>query len=445
MPTVSGKWKWNDTLPAVESDILQDINYSYLKNDTVRKQTQILLTNYSSVVGNVLEMHYGTIDVPYNGDAGNWQSEYDKVIDFGSSPQEVSQDFYDYLTANATQQSTPTTVKAVSSDNLARFKQKCDETYQKKGEGGGGITNAQVIEKVEQLPTATADSPDFVQTPDGTLYRKKAVEGVSLLGTWVFNFDDTFAIVPPTISENINYNITFISNGQTFNLLQQQNYKNIAIYLYYDTTQVCTDSSGSGWTNTAYKTIQITDVSSLTNVDEFTTWLTANATKQGGGASVSYEYVAQQDIPTPTTADNGKVLGVANGAYALQAAGGGGTKLYKHHFNISSALGESGQLIAGADKCILGYIDVISITQDKYATFNDFYDDILYEKIIRMENSLVNATIQWYVQDGDREHDNDWISTYSYLYVFYRTGITTYRLNPTAGPNAISSDTVTPL
>lgn len=42
--------------------------------------------------------------------------------------------------------------------------------------GGGGITNAQVIEKVEQLPTATADSPDFVQTPDGTLYRKKAVE-----------------------------------------------------------------------------------------------------------------------------------------------------------------------------------------------------------------------------------------------------------------------------
>lgn len=36
-------------------------------------------------------------------------------------------------------------------------------------------------------------------------------------------------------------------------------------------------------------------------------------------------------IPTPTTSDNGKVLGVANGAYALQeASGGGGTQLYQH-------------------------------------------------------------------------------------------------------------------
>lgn len=45
-------------------------------------------------------------------------------------------------------------------------------------------------------------------------------------------------------------------------------------------------------------------------------------------------------IPAPTTADNGKVLGVANGAYTLQAAGsgggGGGTKLYSHRLNISN-------------------------------------------------------------------------------------------------------------
>ena len=42
------------------------------------------------------------------------------------------------------------------------------------------------------------------------------------------------------------------------------------------------------------------------------------------------------NIPTPTTADNGKVLGVANGEYALQeASGGGGVKLYLHSFDIS--------------------------------------------------------------------------------------------------------------
>ena len=42
------------------------------------------------------------------------------------------------------------------------------------------------------------------------------------------------------------------------------------------------------------------------------------------------------DIPTPTTADNGKVLGVTNGAYALQEASGGGTQLYLHEISYSS-------------------------------------------------------------------------------------------------------------
>ena len=48
--------------------------------------------------------------------------------------------------------------------------------------GGGGITNAEVIEYAEQLPTASETSPNFIQTPDGTLYRKKAVESTGVLG-----------------------------------------------------------------------------------------------------------------------------------------------------------------------------------------------------------------------------------------------------------------------
>lgn len=42
---------------------------------------------------------------------------------------------------------------------------------------------------------------------------------------------------------------------------------------------------------------------------------------------------ASPDIPTPTTADNGKVLGVANGAYALQEASGGGNDKYEQITN----------------------------------------------------------------------------------------------------------------
>lgn len=45
------------------------------------------------------------------------------------------------------------------------------------------------------------------------------------------------------------------------------------------------------------------------------------------------------NIPTPTTADNGKVLGVSNGAYALQEAGGGGggINLYSHQLAINGS------------------------------------------------------------------------------------------------------------
>lgn len=152
----------------------------------------------------------------------------------------------------------------------------------------GGITNAEVIEYAEQLPTATADSPNFVQTPDGVLYRKKAVEVGGLVGTWVFNNNPTFD------SSNFEYNLKFTSNGNTFNTIK---YTVSNQTLAYDSTAVYFYNQGSEsytWANNNYKTIQITDISSLTNVDEFTQWLTANAT--GGGASVSYEYVAVSKV-----------------------------------------------------------------------------------------------------------------------------------------------------
>lgn len=172
--------------------------------------------------------------------------------------------------------------KTVSSDNLARFKENCDATYAKVG---SGITKAEVIEYADELPTASETSPNFVQTPDGVLYRKKAVEGGSLLGTWVFN--DTLVL-----SGRNTFNVSFTSNSGTYT--QMSYITGVANDLSYGSEVVYSETKGmGGWNNTAFKTINITDISALTNVDEFTQWLTANAT--GGGASVSYEYVAMQD------------------------------------------------------------------------------------------------------------------------------------------------------
>lgn len=132
MPTVSGKWKWkwNDT-PLTGWSSGKTFSVKFSIPDT-------------SVQGTSISLNYGSDDNPgiyFDSDYvyayGDFNTSAYQYIDFGSSPQEVSQDFYNYLTANATKQEEPvvlTTTKTVSSNNLARFKQKCDETYAGKDE-----------------------------------------------------------------------------------------------------------------------------------------------------------------------------------------------------------------------------------------------------------------------------------------------------------------------
>lgn len=83
--------------------------------------------------------------------------------------------------------------------------------------GGGGITNAEVIEYAEELPTASETSPNFVQTPDGKLYRKKAVEGSGLTGTWRFKSSSEISVTKSEI-----FNVQFQYNGQSYNSIETQ-------------------------------------------------------------------------------------------------------------------------------------------------------------------------------------------------------------------------------
>ncbi len=190
-------------------------------------------------------------------------------------------------------------------------------------QGSGGITNAQVIEYAEQLPTATETSPNFVQTPDGTLYRKKAVEGgvagviTSSTIKGVFNINYSPSVLDARVSQTIN----FSSNNEDFSSF-------FADFTRGETLQYggTTVYNGS-WTNSAYRTVNFGNEEQPVD-GSFYDYFTQVATPVT--PSVSYEYVAMQEVPTPTTADNGKVLGVTNGAYELQEASGGGTPLYKH-------------------------------------------------------------------------------------------------------------------
>ena len=178
--------------------------------------------------------------------------------------------------------------KAVSNENLARFLKKCDERYAKAGKGGGGVSLSNIISHPESLPTATADSPDLVEV-GGVLYRKKFSNNINLIGTWIFN--DV-----PILTQNYSFSIEFISGGVTFYSIIA-GYNAHEEYISYDSLQVYGTISG-GWEaqGTDFKTIQITDISSLSNEADFISWLTANATKQGGaGGTDTYSYVAIQD------------------------------------------------------------------------------------------------------------------------------------------------------
>mgnify|MGYP001863112611 CR=1 FL=1 len=96
-----------------------------------------------------------------------------------------------------------------------------------------------------------------------------------LIGTWVFG--DSLSI-----EEDASYTVSFISNELTFRKIKLDYVTFAGRYMYYvdaldgETTAFDTRS----WQDDNYKTIQITDISALTNREEFETWLKANATKQ---------------------------------------------------------------------------------------------------------------------------------------------------------------------
>ena len=96
-----------------------------------------------------------------------------------------------------------------------------------------------------------------------------------LIGTWVFN--DTIN------SENtFSFSFSFTCNDILYKGIQLDKGRLGEEMYYIDTNDDMTlvyNVRGT-WSGTAYKTIQITDVSALTNREKFTTWLKANATKQ---------------------------------------------------------------------------------------------------------------------------------------------------------------------
>ena len=138
MAQVSGVWVWNDSLPFAETAVAE-YNLTFKSGNDNYTSLYVHDSDYDPRGGALLA--YGSSgNAVYIGSGleTGFTNEVYKTIDFGTTPQTVSDNFYTYLTANAT--TTSTEQKAISLSNLEKFKELCDQTYAKTGGGSGGGT-----------------------------------------------------------------------------------------------------------------------------------------------------------------------------------------------------------------------------------------------------------------------------------------------------------------
>ena len=155
------------------------------------------------------------------------------------------------------------------------------------GTGGDGIENNEVIVQYDTLPTATADSPDFVQTPDGTLYRKSKRE--SAAGAYTWNNTPT----SPTAAINASIDFTYQGAAQTSMSIGSTG--GIVSIAYYPAAFLYTSATGWGSLSKDF-TIQSDEIPA-----DLAEYLGTNATRQGAATILySYEVVGGADITFAT-------------------------------------------------------------------------------------------------------------------------------------------------
>ena len=166
-----------------------------------------------------------------------------------------------------------------------------------------GITDSEIISR-ETLPTATADSPDFVQTADGKIYRKKIIEQelaadtTKVEGVWTINTNSTpSSSVAPYFNANEEITSVSIESENGAAAWGVKWYNNQFRFLSGDGSlegRMCYYSS-SQWYSAANNTITFgSGTDGLSYSEELLTFLNAYATKHGTLQNV-YSYVEIAD------------------------------------------------------------------------------------------------------------------------------------------------------
>lgn len=105
---LSGKWEFNNTIDFPSKTISQNINFIKLIDNTECKKIDVHVDRLMYYFGNTAE------SINYEG---NWFVS-NRTIDFGSTPQSVSKEFYEWFTANAVQQLPTITIDGIECPDL---------------------------------------------------------------------------------------------------------------------------------------------------------------------------------------------------------------------------------------------------------------------------------------------------------------------------------------
>lgn len=311
--SVSGVWVWNDGDNIYERDGTVSVNF------TSNGQS------YSSMVFSYgydgpdfdparvdFSIKYDTTEVLFATYSyqGSWSNQAYRTVDFGSIEQEVSQEFYNYLIQNANQggeEPVNDVVKTVSSDNLARFKQKCDETYAAIGNIPTVSTELVNLGTLSTSGTLTTDQITQIGTTTIGVTARASVNGVTRFYERV-NISGTTAMLVSADDDALHV-LTVNLSTRAYTL------SDVAL-------------GGGGIEDNAVIENSPQELPSATaDSADFVQYpagtLNFKAKNFQGNAS-GYTRLATYDeipdvpeIPTPTASDNGKVLGIESGVYTI--------------------------------------------------------------------------------------------------------------------------------
>lgn len=256
MATIKGKWLFDEYI-AYTSYITFVENVTFTSNG--KTFNSINSTYYES--SGKYYIDYDETEV-FDGKVESWTNEAYRTVDFGETEQTISDTFYNWLTANATQQTEeelPTEYATITYNG---------ETFT--------LTAGQ-----------TATFPCTGKKMQSNITAEVVGEAADeLAGTWVLN--DTLTDVYP-FTNKWTYTLNFTSNNNEYTRFANNpgGIPGKNNQLHYGSLMVYQD--GTWLYGDAYKTINIaSNLAEVTNGGTLLTWLRANATKQGEVALISF-------------------------------------------------------------------------------------------------------------------------------------------------------------